>query len=302
MSIIIEFGLRANQLLHNLNMSKLIPDMLYLKIKYRVKMGRRLCLSNPQTFNEKLQWLKLYNREPIFSEMVDKLRAKEYVGKIIGKEYIIPTLGVWNKFEDIDFMLLPNQFVLKCTHNSGGIVICKDKKSLDFVAAKEKINKSIKQDFYIYGREWPYKKVKKHIIAEKLMIDNKTEELRDYKFFCFNGVCRIFKIDFDRFTEHRANYYDCDGNLLNLGESVCPPDFERNIHLPENLETMIKLAEKLSTNLPFLRVDFYEVNGKVYFGELTFYPASGFGSFTDEEWDKKLGSWVKLPPKKKHVK
>lgn len=298
MSGIIDLGIKANQLLNDLRLTKLIPDALYLRIKFRVKMGKPLCLSNPKTFNEKLQWLKLYNRKAVHCNMVDKHKAKEYVGDIIGQDHIIPTLGVWDRFADIDFAALPEQFVLKCTHNSGGIVICKDKHTLDIPQAREIIETALHQDFYIYGREWPYKSVKPRIIAEQYMVDEATAELRDYKFFCFNGVCKCFKVDFDRFTEHRANYYDTQGRLLKLGEKVCPPNWEKDIQFPQNLDKMIALAEKLSAAEPFLRVDFYEVNGKVYFGELTFYPASGFGPFIDEQWDEELGKWIELPSKK----
>ncbi len=277
-------------------LSHLIPDKLYIKLMYRMRTGKRLNLKNPKTFNEKLQWLKLHNRKPIFSKMVDKCDAKSYVAERLGEEYIIPTLGVWDKFEDIDFESLPEQFVLKCTNDSGGYIICKDKSELDIDAARKLFAPSMKTNFFWHGREWPYKAVSPRIIAEKYMIDDSVNELRDYKFFCFDGVARCMKVDFDRFIEHRANYYDPrTGELLGIGETVCPPDFDRDIVLPPNMETMLGFAEKLSEGLPFLRVDFYDANGKVYFGELTFYPASGFGPFIDDKWDELLGSWIKLP-------
>lgn len=274
-----------------------IPDKQYLQIMYRIRMGKKLNLDNLQTFNEKLQWLKLYDRRPEYTIMVDKYEAKKYVADRIGAEYIIPTLGVWDKFDDIDFDKLPNQFVLKCTHDSGGLVICRDKKSLDIQAARKKIEKSLKSNFYWVGREWPYKNVKPRIIAEQYMEDNSSKDLKDYKFFGFGGQVKCFKVDFDRFVEHHANYYDPTGNILHFGEKICPPNFDANIVMPNNLKLMDELAEKLSQNMPFLRADFYDVNGKVYFGELTFYPASGFGKFTDEAWDEQLGKWIKLPGK-----
>ena len=274
-----------------------LSDEVYLKLIYRLIFGRKLDLNHPKTFNEKLQWLKLNDRKPEYTTMVDKNEVKKYIAERIGEEYVIPTLGVWDNFDDIDFDSLPDQFVLKCTHDSGGLVICKDRRKLDIPKAREKINKALTRRFYYFGREWPYKNVKPRIIAEKYMVDGVTSELRDYKLFCFNGVYKCMKVDFDRFVKHCANYYDSQGNLLDLGETICPPDKEKNIRLPLNLEKMIKLAETLSKDIPFLRVDFYDVNGNIYFGELTFFPASGFGTFTDEEWDYKLGEWIHLPGK-----
>ena len=272
-----------------------MDDETYLKILYRVKMNKKLNLDNPQTFNEKLQWLKLYDRNPQYTIMVDKYEAKKYVADIIGEEYVIPTLGVWDRFDDIDFKSLPEQFVLKCTHDSGGIVICRNKSTFDYVAAKRKIEKALRKNFYWSQREWPYKNVKPRIIAEKYMEDKGSGDLKDYKFFCFGGQAKCFKVDFDRFTDHHANYYDADRNLLDFGEANFPPNPQKAIELPSTVALMEELAKQLSDNVPFLRADFYDVNGKVYFGELTFYPASGFGSFTSEEWDKTLGNWIKLP-------
>lgn len=272
-----------------------MPDADFLQRAFALRLGYPLNLSNPTTFNEKLQWLKLHDRKPIYTTMVDKYAVKEYVASIIGDEYIIPTLGVWDKFEDIDFDTLPNQFVLKCTHDSGGLVICKDKSKLDMASARKRINRSLKRNYFYVGREWPYKDVKPRIIAEKYMEDSSTSELRDYKFFCFGGVVKCFKVDFDRFIEHRANYYDRAGNRLNFGEAAYPPDPSRSILLPNNLSQMIEYAEELSKGIPFLRADFYNVDETVYFGELTFYPASGFGKLVPEDWDGILGQWIELP-------
>lgn len=276
---------------------KRVDDEIYLKIRYRVLTGKSLNLDAPKTFNEKLNWLKLHDRKPEYTTMVDKYTAKEYVAGILGDEYIIPTLGVWNRFEDIDFDTLPQQFVLKTTHNSGGIIICRDKAQFNIREAKKKINKWLSSDFYYVGREWPYKDVPHRIICEKYMVNNDISELRDYKFFCFNGMCKCMKVDFDRFIEHHANYYDPQGNLLDFGETMCPPNKDKIISLPDNIEKMLQLSENLSKDIPFLRVDFYNVNGDIYFGELTFFPASGFGAFTKDEWDYKLGEWLKLPEK-----
>lgn len=271
-----------------------LSDKLYLKLKYRAMMGKKLDLKNPKTFNEKLQWLKLYDRKPEYTVMVDKYTVKKYVADKIGEKYIIPTLGVWDKFEDINFEQLPDQFVLKCTHDSGGLVICKDKLKLDIAGAREKMTKSLKRDFYLMGREWPYKNVPRKIIAEKFMVDESGVELKDYKFFCFDGKPKFFKIDFGRFQEHRANYYDMDGNLLPFAEVECMPNPERRFKLPSNFQDMINIVSTLSTNISFVRIDLYNINGQIYFGEITFYPASGFGIIEPFEWDKKIGSWIKI--------
>lgn len=275
--------------------SHLLSDKVFLSLQFSFFFGYKLNLKSPQTFNEKLQWLKLYNRNSQYTSMVDKYIGKQFVSRVIGEQFTIPTFGVWDRFEDIDFDFLPNQFVLKCTHDSGCVVICKNKKDFDKAAAKQKLEKSLARSFYYYSREWPYKGVPRKIIAEKYMEDKTFHELRDYKFFCFGGQVKCFKVDFDRFIDHHANYFDRDGNLLKFGEVVCPPVYDRKIELPKTLKKMIELAEKLSTGIPFLRVDFYEVNGKIYFGELTFFPASGLGEFIPQEWDLKLGEWITLP-------
>ena len=274
---------------------KNMPDDIYLGHMFKAKVGYPLNFTSPQTFNEKLQWLKLHDRKPIYTTMVDKYAVKDYVASVIGEQYIIPTLGVWDNFDDIDFDALPDQFVLKCTHDSGGLVICKDKSKLDIKKAKKKINKSLHRNYYYMFREWPYKNVKPRIIAEKYIEDHSTSELCDYKFFCFNGTAKCYKVDFDRFISHTANYFTIDGELMKLGEEVCPPNFEKEIPTPENLDKMKEFAEKLSTTLPFLRADFYDVDGKLYFGEMTFYPASGFEKFIFDGNNELLDPWIKLP-------
>lgn len=279
------------------NFLRWLPDATYLKLLYRFKMGHRLNLKNPQTFTEKLQWLKLYNRKPEYTQMVDKLAVKEYVADRIGAEYIIPTLGVWDRPDEIDWDSLPNQFVLKTTHGGGGggVVICRDKGTFDKTSALAKLKESMASDIYSSLREWPYKNVPKRIIAEKFMSSEESpapKDLLDYKFFCFNGKVKFFKVDFGRFVEHHANYYDTDGKLLPFGEINFEPDPAHIIELPNNLREMILLAERLSKNEPFLRVDFYNVNGTIFFGELTFYPASGMGKWTTEEADSIIGDYL----------
>ncbi len=274
---------------------KNMRDETYLKLMYRARLGKKLNLKNPRTFNEKLQWLKLYDRKPEYTTMVDKHEVKKYVADIIGEQYIIPTLGVWDSFDDIDFDSLPNQFVLKCTHDSGGLVICKDKRSFDIKSAKEKIEKSFGENYYYHGREWPYKNVKPRIIAEEYMEDSETSELRDYKFCCFNGKVKCSFVCSDRFSDDglHVTFFDNEWNVMPFER--CYPSRREGLPKPANYDKMIDLAERLSEKMPFVRVDFYDVNNKIYFGELTFFPGSGFEKFDPEEWDLKLGEWIKIP-------
>ena len=279
-----------------LRLSPIIPDKLYLKLMFRLQMGYRMDFKAPKTFNEKLQWLKLYNRNPEYTRIVDKLEVKEYVAAIIGAEYVIPTLGVWSQPEEIDFESLPEKFVLKTTHGGGsnGVIVCRDKSKLDKGKIVSSLRVSLQQNIYRTFREWPYKGVKPRIIAEQYMEDSEIKELRDYKFFCFNGRAEYYKVDFDRFVGHKANYFDRNGLLMEFGEEVCPPNYDKKIEMPSNLSDMMNIAEKLSQNIPFVRVDLYSVNQRVYFGEMTFFPAAGFGKFTEQQWDKKLGDLISL--------
>ena len=277
-------------------------DELYLKLLYLFELHQWPNLKHPKTFNEKLQWLKLHDRRSEYTTMVDKYAVKEYVANIIGEEHIIPTLGVWYHFDDIDFDKLPHQFVLKTTHGGGGmaVVICKDKNRFDRNKARKILEKSLRSDIYADFREWSYKNVPKRIIAERYMSangENRNEELYDYKFFCFNGKVKFFKIDFGRFIEHHANYYNMDGNLLPFGEAALCPLPNANIQIPSTLKEMEKYAERISAGHTFLRVDFYSVNDKVYFGETTFFPASGLGRIAPDGWDEKIGELLQLPYK-----
>jgi hypothetical protein len=258
-------------------------------------MVQELNLRNPKTVNEKLQWLKLYDRKPEYINMVDKYEAKKYVAGIIGEEYIIPTLGVWETFDEIDFDSLPEQFVLKCTHDCGGLVICRDKSKLDLEKAKKKINSCLKRCYYYDHREWPYKNVKPRIIAEAYMEDSVTAELRDYKFFCFNGEAKMLFIASDRQTkgeETKFDFFDIDFNHLPFTNGH--PNAKNIPEKPLCFDQMKALAEKLSAGVPHLRVDFYEVDGKIYFGELTFSHWSGMTPFDPEKWDLKIGEWLKI--------
>ena len=273
-----------------------LPDEAYLKLAFRMNMRKKLNLKNPRSFNEKMQWLKLYDRNPEYIRMVDKYEVKPYVADLIGEQYIIPTLGVWDKFEDIDFDSLPNQFVLKCTHDSGGLVICRDKSKLDREVAKRKIQKSLNRNYYYSNREWPYKNVKPRIIAESYMEDEETAELRDYKFFCFNGQVKALFIATERASKTEETKFDFfDENFSHLPFTNGHPNADVCPKKPVNFEKMKELAEILSKEIPLLRVDFYEVNGKIYFGELTFSHWSGFMPFEPEEWDYKFGEMLVLP-------
>ena len=274
-----------------------LPDRTFIKLLYKFEMGESLNLDAPQTFQEKIQYLKLHNRKPEFTTMVDKFAVKEYVSNIIGDEYIIPTIAVWNSFDEIDFDYLPDKFVLKTTHGGGscGVIICNDKTSFNKKEAKHKLEKSLKSDISKTLREWPYKNVPHRIIAEKLInLPDNIKELNDYKFFCFNGEPKFFKIDFGRFSDHHANYYDLEWNLLPFGEADFPPLPEYKFLPPPNFNKMIEIVHKLSKDKKFIRVDLYNVCGRIYFSELTFFPASGLGKFSIREWERKIGNLLDI--------
>ena len=272
-------------------------DELYLKLLFLFEMHYWPDLKHPKTFNEKIQWLKLHNRKPEFTTMVDKYAVKKYVADRIGEQYIIPTLGVWDSFDQIDFDSLPNQFVLKTTHGGGGlaVVICKDKKTFDKRRAKRILEKSLNSDIYMKYREWPYKDVPKRIIAEKYMVDESGTELKDYKFFCFNGEPKYMLLVSGRQAGNkRFDYFDLNWNHLPVHDVGCP-GAERLPAKPDNFEEMIFIAKKLSKGMTHVRVDFYNINCKVFFGELTFFDGSGLCVYDPREWDFKFGQFLKLP-------
>ena len=271
-----------------------MPDAILLKLIFRLKFGYRLNLKNPKTFSEKLQWLKLHDRNPLYTQLVDKYEVRQYVKEKIGEEFLIPLLGVWNNFDDIDFDALPNQFVLKCTHDSGGLVICKDKSKLDISVAKKKINVCMKRNYYWVLREWPYKNVKPRIIAEKYMEDEPGKGLRDYKFFCFDGNVKAMFVATDR-ESHQTKFDFFDENFKHLPiKQHYPNNTEGNLVKPTGFEQMKLLAGKLTADFPQCRADFYDINGKVYFGELTFSHFSGLEPMEPKEWDETFGSWINL--------
>lgn len=275
-------------------------DQKFLKILYFHTFGKSLNLENPERYNEKVQWLKLYDRRPEYIKMVDKYEVKKYVREVIGDEYIIPTLAVWDSYKDIDYDTLPEQFVMKCTHDSGGIVICTDKSELDKDSANKKIKRCLKRNYFLNTREWPYKNIKPRIIVEKYMVDESGYELKDYKFFCFNGVPKAMFIATDRGArdlETKFDFYDMDFKHLPFTNGH--PNSSKEIPYPKNFEKMKNLASILSKGLQHVRVDFYDVNGRIYFGEMTLYHWSGLKPFEPDEWDYKFGSWIQLPEKGK---
>ncbi|GHV12784.1 glycosyl transferase [Spirochaetia bacterium] len=274
--------------------ARILTDKCFIKLKYSLLLKKKLNLKNPQTYNEKLQWLKLYDRKPEYTIMADKFEVRKYIADTIGEDYLIPLLGIWDSFDDIDFDKLPAQFALKCTHDSGSVIICHDKNNFNKEEARKNITKSLKCNYFFHSREWCYKNIKPRIIAEKYLIDESGVELKDYKIFCFNGEPKIIKVDFNRFIDHKANFYSIQWEYLPITSNY-PPDKDIIIKKPETLDLMLDLAGKLSSSLPHVRVDFYVIDKKIYFGELTFFHASGHTRFAPPEWDAIIGSWMKLP-------
>ena len=279
--------------------SKYLTDEQFLRYRFRIVMGKRLDLKNPTSYNEKLQWLKLYDRNPLYTKLVDKVAVKDYVASIIGNEYIIPTLKVYKSPEEVRIEDLPERFVLKTNHDgdSLGVFVCKDKKNFDFNKAISILSKNLQHNYYYTGREWPYKNVNPVIFAEEYKEDE-FGELRDYKFFCFNGVVKALFVATDRSVGHvKFDYFDRDFNHLDFTQSH--PMSNVTLKKPDNFEKMIELAERLSKGLPHVRIDLYNCNGKIYFGEMTFYHYGGMIKFHPEEWDYKFGSWLQLPKYKR---
>ncbi|WP_272152049.1 ATP-grasp fold amidoligase family protein [Tenacibaculum aiptasiae] len=274
------------------------PDKWYLSIMYYILVGEELNLDNPSSFNEKIQWLKLYDFKPEYTQMVDKYEVRNYVAERIGEEYLIPLIGgPWNNFEEINFELLPNRFVLKCTHDSGGVVICTDKSKFDKSSAREKINNSLNRNYYWGGREKVYKDIKPRIIAENYLVNEEGAELKDYKIMVFNGKAKCSFVCSERFSgdKLKVTFFDLNWNRLPFERRY--PQSSVSVKRPENYKLMIELAETLANKILFNRVDFYELNGRVYFGEMTFYPGGGLECFNPKEWDTIMGGWLELPTK-----
>ena len=272
-----------------------LTDEEYIRMRWAQHMGdRSLDLHNPSTFNEKIQWLKLFDRNPLYTTLVDKYAVKRWVTERIGEEYIIPTLGVWERFDDIDFEALPDSFVLKCTHDSGSIVFCQNKRKFNQSLAKKKLEKSLSRNYFWESREWQYKNVLPRIIAEPLLIDENGKDLMDYKVQNFDGIPKFIQVDFDRFSDHKRNLYDCDWNYIPV-TILYPTSSEHIIEKPKCLDKMLQLASKLSSGLPYVRTDFYIIGEKIYFGEMTFHHGSGFEKITPFEFEEKMSTWMKLP-------
>lgn len=272
-----------------------MPDKIYLKLIYRAEVGGKLNLNSPSTYTEKLQWLKIYDRNPKYIEYVDKFKVRSIISDSIGGQHLIPLIGVYNSVEEIDWAKLPNQFVLKCTHGSHCNIICKDKGELDIELAKSKLNKWMKKSWYWFGREWVYKEIKPRIVCEQFMVDNSNEGLKDYKFLCFNGKAKSIFIAQGLGKNRKSDFYDL--NFQHIPVKQHNENSDSISERPINLKKMIELSEVLSKDIPHVRVDFYEINGKVYFGELTFYHFSGLRKFEPDSYDKLLGKWLKLPEK-----
>lgn len=275
-------------------------DATYLRLYYFFIMKKPLHLQDPQTFNEKLQWLKLYNRNPLYTTLVDKYEVKKYVAERIGQQSVVQILATWDSVEDISFYGLPKRFVLKTTHGGGnnGVIIIKDKETADLGQIRKELRANLKLDLYKISKEWPYKNVKKRIFAEEYIEDKRTGELRDYKFFCFDGKVKLMYVATERQTREEPyfNFFDEDYNSLEFSNghprSDVPPE------KPAMFEQMKSIAETLSKDIPHVRVDLYQANDKIYFGEFTFFHMSGIFPFHPAEWDKTLGDMLQLPPKK----
>ncbi|MDE7271087.1 MAG: glycosyl transferase [Acetatifactor sp.] len=278
-----------------------MSDEAFLKLRFRASMGYKLNLEHPRTYNEKLQWLKLYDKNPIYPQMVDKYRAKEYVASLIGEQYIIPTLGVYDCFEDIDFNVLPGQFVLKCTHDSGSIYICRDKNCLDRKRAEQILKRGLKRKPDRYAREWPYSQVQPRIIAEQYMEEESGQELMDYKIFTFSGKPALILVNYGKKIQHERQHSLYSPNWEHIKAAALDSRGEQEVPRPENLELMLELAGKLSQGLPHVRVDFYSIGSRVYFGELTLYHRGGFGKFPPPEIGLWMGEQLELPLHEKEV-
>lgn len=270
-------------------------DETYLHWYYYFGMGKFPDLKNPKSFNEKLQWLKMHDHNPAYTQMVDKLAVKDYISKKIGDEYVVPLIGAWDKFEDIDFDKLPETFVLKCTHDSGGLVICKDKSKLDIAKARKKINHCLRKDYYIGTREWPYRDVQKKIIAEQLLTEPGQPAPRDYKILCFNGKPKLIELHQNRFTNRQTqDFYDTSWKKTSISQGGWNGVSKTDAPRPGNLDQMLSLSETLAEGTACMRVDWYDINGKLYFGEITFYDGSGIDAFDDYNDDLMMGSWIDL--------
>lgn len=274
---------------------KFLPDELYLRICFRIKMGYSLNLESPRTFNEKIQWLKLHDRRPEYTRLVDKLEVRNYIQSRVGEEHLIPLLGVWDHADAIDFSALPDQFVLKCTHDSASAVICPDKSKLDEKAVRKNLARHLHRNYFWAGREWPYKNVTPRIMAEQYVSNADGTPLIDYKFFCFNGQPQTIEMHLDRSSALRINTYDPDWRFLPFSTVNYPNDPSRIAPRPDKLDEMLSFVKRIVPQCPFIRADIYVVGDRIYFGELTLYRSGGLEAFVPEQFDQILGDWIALP-------
>jgi len=274
----------------------LFSDRYYLKQMFRAYEGYTPSFENPKSLNEKMQWLKLYNRQPIYTTMVDKIEAKDYISSIVGAQYIIPTLGVWNNPDEIDFEKLPNQFVLKCNHNSHlGLIVCKDKATLDINKAKEELRAGLKQNFFLWAREWPYKNVKRRILAEEYIENKKKTPLIDYKFYCYNGEPQYFMCSIGEADHHPINHkFGMDLKSVDYLFKAKPALSEKDVVIPDNIQEMIDVVKQLCKGIPHIRVDLYNVDGRIYVGELTMFSNAGFYNIQSKEYSDYLASLIDI--------
>ncbi|KNZ42032.1 ATP-grasp fold amidoligase family protein [Acetobacterium bakii] len=271
-----------------------VPDRFYLKLQYRHYFGKELNLDNPVTFNEKLQWLKLYDRKPEYTQMVDKYEVKNYIKETIGADFLIPLLGVYNNFDDIDFAVLPDQFVLKPNHTSGNVYICRDKSTIDYQQLKSDVDGWLKRQYFWVHREWPYKNVKPRIICEQFISENDTVP-DDYKVLCFNGKAKLIEVHSDRFGNHHQDFYNGKWHKMKISQGFNTSD--QRLEKPRAFDQMIAMSETLAREMNHVRIDWFIVQDKLYFGEITFFDGAGFEPFDDEENDMLLGNFINLPIK-----
>ncbi len=269
-----------------------LSDKQFLKIYYYARIGKRLNLKNPQTFNEKLQWLKIYDRKPEYVTYVDKYAVREYIKNVVGEQYLVPLIGVYDSVDEIDFSMLPNEFVLKCTHDSGSVVICTDKINFNIDRAKKRLKRCINRNYYYLGREWPYKNIKPRLVCEKMM----NSQIIDYKFFCFSGKPKFLYVGQGLVSDHslKIDFYDLDWNKMPFKRTDYD-NFDSEVQRTDKFEEMLDLVEKLAVGFPFIRVDLYVVKNQIYFSEFTFTPCSGFLPLEPAEYDEVLGRLIELP-------
>lgn len=280
-----------------MNTLSFLPDKMYLRLFYFATTGKKINFKNPKGYCEKLQWLKVNDRHSEYSRLVDKLAVRDHIDEVLGQGHMFPLLGKWKSFDEIDFSQLPEQFVIKCNHDSGSTKVIKNKSALtekDFKEMRKFFKRRLKSDFFYAGREYPYKGIDRYIIAEQLMIDEAQPEksIEDYKFFCFNGEPKMMFVATDRSTDCRFDFYDMDFNHLDIYN--IHKNSDKIIEKPVMFEEMKKMAAKLSQGMRQVRIDLYELNGKIYFGEYTFFHGGGFQLFQPDEWEQRLGEWIDI--------